>query len=105
MNSDNKGVCHQCWLLAAVCFYEIIDIKPFGKVRTLPEGAMQMFIRDPSGNLVEISSSPNYALDPSIYDDELYQDGMYDSGRQDFSGYKSADAKLYHSHWFKFPTR
>ncbi len=75
----------------------IIDIKPFGKVRTLPEGAMQMFVRDPSGNLIEISSSPHYDLDPRILEDEYYQDGMYDSGRNDYSGFKSKEAKLYHS--------
>ena len=42
---------------------DIIDIKPWGKVRQLPDGAMQMFIRDPSGNLVEISSAPGSDID------------------------------------------
>ena len=84
------------------CFYRmkelgIIDTKPFGKVRRLPEGSMQMFIRDPSGNLVEISSSPKYNLDPAILEDKFYQEGMYDSGRNDFGGYKSDQAKLYHA--------
>src|SRR4051794_12010051 len=36
----------------------IIDSSPWGKVKKLPDGSMQMFIRDPSGNLLEISSRP-----------------------------------------------
>ena len=76
----------------------IIDITPWGKVRQLPDGAMQMFVRDPSGNLVEISSPPDLKdqLDPSIFKDELYQEGIYVSGRNDFRGYKSENATLYH---------
>ncbi|MDQ3534901.1 MAG: VOC family protein [Bacteroidota bacterium] len=74
----------------------IIDINPWGKVRKLPDGAMQMFIRDPSGNLVEISSQPGSAVDPEIFEDELYEEGLYVSKRNDFRGYKSDDATLYH---------
>ncbi len=74
----------------------IIDIEPWGKVRQLPDGAMQLFIRDPSGNLVEISSPPNYKIDPNIFEDDLYQGELYVSGRNDFRGYKSEDATLYH---------
>ena len=69
---------------------------PWGKVRRLPDGAMQMFIRDPSNNLVEISSAPNYIPDPKVLEDELYQEGLYVSGRDDFRGYKSENATLYH---------
>ncbi|NJK82766.1 MAG: glyoxalase [Saprospiraceae bacterium] len=74
----------------------IIDIAPWGKVRQLPDGAMQLFLRDPSGNLLEISSPPKYAIDPNIFEDELYQAGLYVSGRNDFRGYKSENATLYH---------
>ena len=74
----------------------IIDIKPWGKVRKLPDGAMQMFVRDPSNNLVEISSEPNAAIDPAIMEDDLYQEGLYVSGRNDFRGYKAENATLYH---------
>lgn len=76
----------------------VIDIMPWGKVRQLPDGAMQMFVRDPSGNLIEISSDPSFKdqLDPAIFQDELYQDGLYVSGRNDFRGYKSENATLYH---------
>ncbi len=74
----------------------IIDIQPWGKVRRLPDGAIQMFVRDPSGNLVEFSSDPEYPIDLKIFEDELYQEGIYVSGRNDFRGYKSKDATLYH---------
>ena len=74
----------------------IIDIQPWGKVRRLPDGAIQMFVRDPSGNLVELSSDPKDLIDPKIFEDELYQEGIYVSGRNDFRGYKSKDATLYH---------
>ena len=76
----------------------IIDTKPWGKIRQLPDGAMQMFVRDPSGNLVEISSPPDFKdqIDPEIFKDELYHDGIYVSGRNDFRGYKSENATLYH---------
>lgn len=74
----------------------IIDVEPWGKVRRLPDGAMQMFIRDPSGNLVEVSSHPDDEIDPKIFDDEVFKDGLYVSGRNDFRGYKSENATLYH---------
>ncbi|OOG19687.1 glyoxalase [Sphingobacterium sp. CZ-UAM] len=73
-----------------------IDIQPWGKVRQLPDGAMQMFVRDPSGNLLEISSSPDADIDPQIMKDELYEAGLYVSNRNDPRGYQSADATLYH---------
>lgn len=77
----------------------VIDDTPWGKVRQLPEGAMQMFVRDPSGNLVEISSPPGYKsqIDPAIFQDEWYKEGLYISGRNDFRGYKTDKAKLYHA--------
>ena len=67
-----------------------------GTMGQLPDGAMQLFIRDPSNNLVEISSPPGYQVDPAIFKDELYEDGLYVSGRNDFRGYKSENATLYH---------
>lgn len=75
----------------------IIDVAPWGHVRQLPDGAMQMFVRDPSGNLVEITSRPenNDKIDPAIFTDELYKEGLYVSGRNDFRGYKAENATLY----------
>lgn len=74
----------------------VIDIKPWGHVRQLPDGAMQMFLRDPSGNLVEVSSAPDAKIDPQIFKDELYRDGVYESKRDDARGLQSEDATLYH---------
>jgi lactoylglutathione lyase len=74
----------------------VIDVNPWGKVRKLPDGAMQMFVRDPAGNLVEISSRPGDDIDPRILQDELYEEGLYISNRNDFRGYRSDDATLYH---------
>ena len=56
-----------------------IDCKPWGRVRRLPSGGMQMFLRDPSGNLVEIGSARDAAIDPSLFADELVEPkpGMY----------------------------
>jgi hypothetical protein len=45
---------------------------------------------------VELSSDPEDPIDPKIFEDELYQEGIYVSGRNDFRGYKSKDATLYH---------
>lgn len=73
-----------------------IDVNPWGKVRKLPDGAMQMFVRDPSGNLVEISSTPGAEVDNRIFKDELYEEGLYISKRNDFRGLRSDDATLYH---------
>jgi catechol 2,3-dioxygenase-like lactoylglutathione lyase family enzyme len=42
----------------------IIDTAPWGKVRKLKGGAMQMFIRDPAGNLIEISHPDATTVDP-----------------------------------------
>ncbi|MGE7773945.1 VOC family protein [Chitinophaga sp. NPDC101104] len=75
----------------------VIDVAPWGKVRKLPDGAMQMFVRDPAGNLVELSSAPGAPIDPRILEDEFYEEGLYVSGRNDFRGDRSDDATLYHN--------
>lgn len=76
-----------------------IDIKPWGKVRRLPDGAMQMFVRDPSGNLLEISAPPSVPIDPAIFEEEelVQKDaGLYTSNRADSRGLQSETATLYH---------
>ena len=56
-----------------------IDLKPWGRVRRLPSGAMQMFVRDPAGNLIEIASAKDAHIDPALFADELVepQPGVY----------------------------
>jgi catechol 2,3-dioxygenase-like lactoylglutathione lyase family enzyme len=48
-----------------------IDVEARGRIRRLPAGTMQMFVRDPSGNLVEIASPPGAAIDPALLEDPL----------------------------------
>lgn len=67
---------------------DVIDIEPWGKIRRLASGAMQMFCRDPSGNLVEIASRPEDVIDDEILNDsELVQasddNQLYRSGRDE----------------------
>ncbi len=65
-----------------------IDIEPWGKIRRLPHGAMQMFCRDPSGNLVEIASRPGDDIDQEILADSEWVDvaddnKLFNSGRNE----------------------
>lgn len=57
----------------------ILDVRPWGRVRELPDGSMQLYLRDPAGNLVEITSEPEdrAGIDPAILEDELYGGGPY----------------------------
>jgi lactoylglutathione lyase len=50
-----------------------IDLEPWGRVRRLPGGKMQMFVRDPHGNLVEIGSTGDAVIDPTLFEDELVE--------------------------------
>lgn len=49
----------------------VIDVAPWGKVRQLPNGKMQMFVRDPSGNLIEIASSNAETIDLAVFRDDI----------------------------------
>lgn len=76
-----------------------IDTRPWGKVRRLPDRTMQMFVRDPSGNLLEITAPPHVPIDPAILDDEELvesQPSTYTSQRGEYGGLKSDDATLHH---------
>lgn len=65
----------------------IIDTEPWGKVRRLNNGAMQMFVRDPAGNLIEITYRGKEPIDPAITQDELFEQAdVYVSGRKDARG-------------------
>lgn len=56
-----------------------IDTAPWGRVRALPGGKMQMFVRDPHGNLIEIASAAGAVIEPALFRDELVepQPGVY----------------------------
>ena len=34
---------------------------------------MQMFVRDPAGNLIELSCEADQYVDPSIFDEDLFE--------------------------------
>jgi len=59
----------------------VLEIETWGKVRRLPTGTMQMFVRDPSGNLIELASEPGDTIDQTIFGlDEVQSDeGLFDS--------------------------
>ena len=65
----------------------VIDTQPWGKVRKLANGNMQMFVRDPSGNLIEIAHFDNHTVDAEIFADELFEESsVFVSGRNDARG-------------------
>ena len=51
----------------------------YSTVRELPDGAVQMYIRDPAGNLVEINGRDASALDPSVVGEIRKIDGPPDA--------------------------
>jgi catechol 2,3-dioxygenase-like lactoylglutathione lyase family enzyme len=50
-----------------------IDTKVWGRVRRLPGGAMQMFVRDPAGNLIEVASARDAVIDAALFTDALVE--------------------------------
>ncbi len=78
---------------------DAIDVQPWGRVRRLPDGAMQLFARDPSGNLIEISCRADVPVDEAIFVDPLVEPGVsvYVSARNDARGERGVGATLYHT--------
>lgn len=72
----------------------IIDLAPWGHPRRMPDGTMQMFVRDPSGNLVELISRDGAA--PAVLADPLVEEGIYVSGRGDPRGARSTSGGTLH---------
>ncbi len=50
-----------------------IETGTWGRVRCLPVGKMQMFVRDPAGNLIEIASVTGAVIDPEVFADPLVE--------------------------------
>lgn len=46
----------------------VFEKETWGGARRLPSGVMQAFVRDPSGNLIEISCGADQPVDPAIFD-------------------------------------
>lgn len=50
----------------------VIDTRTWGHARRLANGVMQLFVRDPAGNLVEIACDADQPVDPEILADEAF---------------------------------
>ena len=57
-----------------------LETETWGRARRLPNGVMQGFIRDPTGNLIEITSEPGHEVS-----DELFQLDEVDEGTSMFT--------------------
>ncbi len=44
----------------------VVETRTWGLARRLPTGVMQAFVRDPSGNLIEVSCEADQAVDPAL---------------------------------------
>ena len=53
----------------------VIDTVTNGRARRLPSGTIQMFVRDPSRNLVEIACDADQPVDPAILADDVFAAG------------------------------
>lgn len=49
-----------------------IETRTWGHARRLATGVMQMFVRDPQGNLVEIACDADQPVDPDVFADEVF---------------------------------
>jgi lactoylglutathione lyase len=52
-----------------------IDTETNGRAKRLASGTIQMFVRDPSNNLVEIACDADQPVDPEILADEVFVPG------------------------------
>lgn len=52
-----------------------VETKAWGPARRLASGVMQLFVRDPAGNLVEIGCDADQPVDPEVFADEAFAAG------------------------------
>ena len=50
----------------------ILEIQTWGKVRRMPHGVMQAFVRDPSGNLIELTADPEQPVSDEFFELDIY---------------------------------
>lgn len=53
----------------------VVEAETWGKARRLPSGVMQMFVRDPSGNLIEIACDSDQPVDPGFFERDFVLSG------------------------------
>jgi catechol 2,3-dioxygenase-like lactoylglutathione lyase family enzyme len=51
----------------------IVETETWGKPRRLPSGEMQLFVRDPSGNLIELSCDADQPVDPAFFEHDVVE--------------------------------
>lgn len=63
----------------------ILETSTWGKIRELPNGSIQFYVRDPANNLVEITSFPEarLSIDSLIFSHSLWGGTPYKSGLGD----------------------
>lgn len=50
----------------------VLETEAWGQARKLPNGVIQSWVRDPSGNLVEINSNVGDEVDPAIFELDVF---------------------------------
>ena len=50
----------------------VVETGTWGHARRLASGVMQVFVRDPDGNLVEIACDADQPIDPEVLADEVF---------------------------------
>jgi catechol 2,3-dioxygenase-like lactoylglutathione lyase family enzyme len=52
----------------------VFETETWGQARRLPTGVVQAFVRDPSGNLIEISCAADQPVDRSIFELDFFDE-------------------------------
>jgi len=53
---------------------DVFEIETWGRARRLPTGVIQAFVRDPAGNLIELSCDSDQVVDSSIFELDLFDE-------------------------------
>jgi len=49
-----------------------LETQTWGKVRKMPHGVMQAFVRDPAGNLIELTADPDQPISDEFFELDVY---------------------------------
>jgi len=59
-------------LVRAAIDADCLETQTWGKVRRMPHGVMQAFVRDPSGNLIELTADADQPVSDEFFDLDVY---------------------------------
>lgn len=70
----------------------LLETSAWGKIRELPNGVIQFYVRDPANNLVELTSfaQDRALIDPAIFEHPAWGGTPYSSGLGDGRRYRPA---------------